>query len=290
MSRARERLSAAAVRHATKPGFYHDGGGLYLQVSQFGTKSWILRYTIDKKTRDMGLGPVADWSLAEARERAKKFRQLVDDKIDPIEFRRKEQEARATARENLKTFEECAIACHGKLKPTWKNPKHGDQWINTLTTYAFPVIGKLNVASVGKKSVADVLTPIWLLKQETASRVLQRIRAVLTYASAHDYYPGYDLKMWDELPQLLPQRPERKQAHHASCPYLEAAELIKKLQGSTLSELLKLAFEFTVLTGVRSSEARGALKAEIDLKQKVWNIPEDRMKMGIAHVVPLSDR
>lgn len=290
MSRARERLSAVAVRNAVKPGFYHDGGGLYLQVSTYNTKSWILRYTIDKKTRDMGLGPVLDWSLAEARERAKKFRQLVDDKIDPIEHRRKEQEARSAERDNRKTFEECALACHEKMASNWKNPKHKDQWINTLTNYAFPVIGKLDVSSVGKKAVADVLKPIWLVKVETASRVLQRIRAVLTYASAHDYYPGYDLKMWDDLPQLLPQRPDKKKLHFASCPYEEAATLIAKLQASSLSELLKLAFEFTVLTAVRSSEARGALKAEIDLDKKMWTIPDSRMKMDIAHSVPLSDR
>jgi integrase len=278
MSRARERLSAVAVKNAVKPGFYHDGGGLYLQVSQFGTKSWILRYTIDRKTRDMGLGPVLDWSLAEARERAKKFRQLVDDKVDPIEHRRKEQEARSAERESRKTFDECALACHEKMASNWKNPKHSDQWINSLTNYAFPVIGKLDVSSVGKKAVADVLKPIWLIKVETANRVLQRIRAVLTYASAHDYYPGYDLKMWDELPQLLPQRPDKKKAHFASCPYAEAATLIAQLQASSLSELLKLAFEFTVLT------------AEIDFDKKMWTIPDSRMKMDIAHLVPLSDR
>jgi hypothetical protein len=175
MSKSRERLSGIMVRNSTKPGFYHDGGGLYLQISIYGTKSWILRYTINKKTRDMGLGPLVGWTLAEARERAKKYRQLIDDKIDPIEHRQAEHKALTAERENRKTFEECALACHEDKQSLWKNEKHKKQWISTLKKYAFPIIGALNVASVGKKEVAKVLEPIWITKQETASRLLQRI-------------------------------------------------------------------------------------------------------------------
>ena len=290
MSRARDRLTALAVKNLSKPGFYHDGGGLYLQVSRFGTKSWILRYTIDKKTRDMGLGPLVDWTLAEARERAKQYRQMIDDKRDPIEHRLAEQKARKEERDNRKTFEECAIACHEDKHTLWKNSKHKAQWISTLRSYAFPVIGSMNVASVGKKEVAKVLEPIWLEKQETSSRVLQRIRLVLGWASAHDYYPGYDLKMWEELPNLLPGRPKKKEVHHASCPYLEAGALMEVLRKSSVSDTLKLCFEFTVLTAARSGEARGALKSEIDFDTKMWVIPDNRMKMDKAHSVPLSDR
>lgn len=290
MSRARERLTAIAIKNTSETGFYHDGGGLYLQVSQYKTKSWILRYTIDKKTRDMGLGPLTDWTLAEARERAKKYRQLIDDRIDPIEFRDAEQKARADERANRKTFEECATACHNDKQTLWKNPKHKAQWINTLTNYAFPIIGSMNVASVGKKEVAKVLEPIWMTKQETASRILQRIRIVLGWASAHDYYPNYDLKMWDELPNLLSGRPKKKETHHASCPYTEIAALIGKLWESNVSEILKLCFEFTILTAARSGEARGALKAEINFDTKLWLIPDNRMKLDKAHSVPLSDR
>lgn len=290
MSRARDRLSAFAVKNLNEPGFYHDGGGLYLQVSRFNTKSWILRYTIDKKTRDMGLGPVADWTLAEARERAKQYRQLIDNKQDPIEYRQVEQKARAAERDNRKTFEQCATGCHEDKGTLWKNTKHKAQWISTLTNYAFPKIGSMNVADVGKKEVAKVLEPIWLTKQETASRLLQRIRLVLAWASAHDYYPGYDLKMWDELPNLLPGRPKKKENHHSSCPYVEAGQLLKQLRDSKISELLKLCFEFTVLTAARSGEARGALKEEINFETKMWVIPDNRMKMDKAHSVPLSDR
>lgn len=290
MSKARERLSAVAVKTAKVPGFYHDGGGLYLQVSRSGTKSWVLRFTLNKKTRDMGLGPVNDWSLAEARQRARQYRQMVDEKIDPIDFRVREQNARAEAAANRKTFQECAAACHQDRLRKWKSAKHKDQWISSLTHYAFPIIGLMDIAEVGKKAVADVLRPIWLEKPETARRVLQRTRAVLTYASAHDFYPGYDLKMWDELPQLLPHRPDKKPEHHASCPYLEAANLLLRLKASSISEMLKLAFEFTVLTAARSGEARGALKSEINLGNKMWTIPDDRMKMDKAHSVPLSDR
>ena len=290
MSRARDRLSAIAVRNASKPGFYHDGGGLYLQVSRFETKSWILRYTIEKKTRDMGLGPLADWTLAEARERAKKYRQLIDDKRDPIEHRQAEQKAHSDERENRKTFEQCATACHNDKLTLWKNAKHKAQWISTLTSYAFPIVGSSNVASVGKKEVAKILAPIWLTKQETANRLLQRIRVVLGWASAHDYYPGYDLKMWDELPNLLLGRPKKKESHHSSCPYIEAGALMEKLHQSKVSDTLKLCFEFTVLTAARSGEARGAFKSEVNFDTKMWVIPDNRMKMDKAHSVPLSDR
>ena len=290
MSKARDRLSAIEVKKKAEPGLYHDGGGLYLQVSNYGTKSWILRFTMNKRTRDMGLGSLDDWSLAEARERARKYRQLIDDGIDPIEHREAERRMRATELERRKTFEQCAEACHGDKTSSWKNAKHKAQWINTLKAYAFPVIGALNVADVGKKEVARVLEPIWLNKQETATRLLQRIRAVLNWASAHDYYAGYDLKMWDELPNLLPGRPKRKQGHFAACPYAEAPALMKRLRASSLSENLKLCFEFTVLTAARSGEARGALKAEVDFEARMWTIPDDRMKMDKAHSVPLSDR
>ncbi|RYD62288.1 MAG: DUF4102 domain-containing protein, partial [Verrucomicrobiaceae bacterium] len=278
MNKTRNRLSAVAVKNAKEPGFYHDGGGLYLQVSRFGTKSWVLRYTINKKTRDMGLGPESNWSLAQARQRAQQYRQLVDDRVDPIDFRLDEQKKQAEAKANVQTFLQCAVDCHAKRASGWKNPKHKDQWINTLTHYAFPSLGEMNVADVGKKAVAAMLAPIWLEKPETARRVLQRTRAVLTFASANGFYAGYDLKMWAELPELLPHRPDKKAEHHASCPYAEAAGLLAKLKESTVSEMLKLAFEFTVLTAARSGEARGALKSEIDLTTKMWTIPDDRMK------------
>lgn len=290
MSNARDRLSAIEVRKLKEPGMHHDGGGLYLQISNYGTKSWILRFTINKRTRDMGLGPLANWSLAEARERARKYRQLIDDGIDPIEHREAERKLRAAELGRRKTFEQCAEACHGDKTSSWKNDKHKAQWINTLRQYAFPVIGSMNVAEIGKKEIARVLEPIWLTKQETASRLLQRIRAVLNWASAHDHYPGYDLKIWDELPNLLPGRPKQKDNHHAACPYAEAPALMAKLRASTISDNLKLCFEFTVLTAARSGEARGALKAEIDFDARMWTIPDDRMKMDRAHSVPLSNR
>jgi integrase len=289
MSRARDRLSALSVKNASKSGFYHDGGGLYLQVSVYGTKSWILRYTMNKKTRDMGLGALADWTLAEARQRAKKFRQLLDDNIDPIEHRQAEHKKINAERDNRKTFEECARNCHDDKASQWKNIKHRDQWIRTLSQYAFPSLGSMNVADVGKAEIASVLKPIWLEKEETANRLLQRIRIVLGWASAHNYYPGYDLKIWDELPNLLPSRPRKKESHYSSCPYAEAGALMEKLRQSQVSEILKLCFQFTVLTAARSGEARGAMKSEVDFETKMWVIPDDRMKMDKAHSVPLSD-
>lgn len=291
MSKAINRLTTLSIRKLTEPGFYHDGSGLYLQVSRFGTKSWVLRYTVNKKTRDMGLGPFSDWTLAEARENARQWRQQVDKGLDPIETRATNRQVTSKALSNRKTFEECAIACHISKVSGWKNEKHKAQWINTLTTYAFPFIGKMNVADVGKKEVAAVLEPIWLTKLETADRLRQRIRTVLTWASSHDYYPNYDLKMWDELPNLVDTRPANKnKKHHASCEYKDAGALLQRLQSTSISEMLKLCFEFMVLTTVRSGEARGTLKSEIDVSTRIWKIPASRMKMGAAHDIPLSDR
>jgi len=150
-SKARDRLSALMVKSISAPGIYHDGGGLYLQVSRLESrsKSWFLRYTIEGKVRDMGLGSLTEWSLSEIRDRAKKFRRMLDDKLDPIEIRNHErvlQKADVAEKAKLvasqKTFAECAAECHKSLKSSWKNTKHGDQLINTLTTYAFPIVGK----------------------------------------------------------------------------------------------------------------------------------------------------
>jgi integrase len=292
-------LTSLAVKNITEPGIYHDGGGLYLQVSPLskGSKSWFLRYRLNGKVRDMGLGSVADWGLAKARERAQQYRRMVADKVDPIHFRNAQLAAQLaeaksidSARRNKKSFEEASRECFDTMKSKWKNAKHRAQWISSLEMYAFPALGKFAVSDIGKRELEAVLAPIWLDKVETADRVLQRMRTVLEWASARDYITNYNPKIWIELKSLLPGRPESEENHFASCPYNEVAELLAALRRTTISEVLKLAFEFMVLTVTRSSEARGAGKAEINLSARTWTIPAARMKLGKQHVVPLSDR
>lgn len=293
MSKARDRLTAVQIKNLSKPGFYHDGGGLYLQVSRFGSKSWILRYTLNQRKRDMGLGPLADWTLAEARERAKKFRQLVDDGIDPIDQRDQEkasrQAQRLEAERKRPSFEECAKEYHAANKDDWKNAKHADQWINTLTTYAFPKFGKQPIENLKREQIREVLEPIWKTKAETASRVLQRIRTVVNYAAARDYCAGLDSEQWDQLKKALPKNTKAREVeHHASCPHDQVGPLLAQVRNSRSSDNVKWAFEFIVLTAARSGEVRNAVWEEIDAKTKTWVIPKGRMKAGREHSVPLS--
>ena len=160
-STERDRLRALNIARITEPGFHHDGGGLYLQVSPKGTKSWVFRYRLNGRTRDMGLGSVLDFTLAEARDRARKHRQLVADKIDPIDYRDERSKAAKALNALEKTFEECAHEVHRQESKNWKNKKHSAQWINTLRDYAFEKIGRRKMHTVGKDEILAVLTPIW---------------------------------------------------------------------------------------------------------------------------------
>lgn len=294
-SRARDRFTAVSVRNNNTPGFHHDGGGLYLQVSKSGTKSWVLRYTKDKKVRYMGLGSVQDWSLAEARERARKFRQLLDDDIDPLTHRDQARQQRLLAEEEARkqhrTFKECAEEYHKANADDWKNAKHRDQWINTLTSYAFPHFGKLPISQLRRDDIREALLPIWKDKAETASRVLQRIRTVVNYGAAMGYCNGLDSEQWDQLKKSLPKNSRQLEGqHHASCPHQQVGAVLRTVRQGTSSDSVKLAFEFIVLTAARTGEVRFAVWEEVDVENKLWSIPKERMKAGRPHTVPLSDR
>jgi integrase len=290
-STARDRLKSLQVARLKEPGLYHDGGGLYFQVSAAGTRSWLFRYRLHGRVRDMGLGSFPDFSLAEARERARLQRQLVADKIDPIDQRdARSQEAKAMAAQAI-SFEECARAYHKQESVRWKNEKHAAQWINTLRDYAFNKLGRRKVHTIGKSEILLVLDPIWKVKPETASRVRQRMRAVLEWAAAKDYYPNYPHGVWDQIAKALGKgREDGEKAHHAACPYDEVGKLIAALRASNSQDIVKLAFEFTVLTAARSGETRGARWPEIKWDKRLWVIPGERMKGKKEHRVPLTER
>lgn len=285
-------LSDPAVNSKRKaPGYYLDGHGLYLQVGPGSARSWVLRYTLNKKTREMGLGSVDTFGLAKARERALHYRQLIADGIDPIAHRQLSRDAMAKAASASKTFAECAHEYHTAHADNWKNVKHGDQWINTLTSYAFPKFGQIAVGGVNKSHILAALTPIWKTKAETASRVLQRIRMVLNYAAAKDYSKGLDAEFWQQVKLALGANDRaRKVEHHSSCPYTEVGALLAQVEASGASSLTKLAFEFSILTASRSGEVRGARWSEFDAGYTSWSIPGERMKAGREHRVPLSAR
>lgn len=288
-STALDRLKALQVQRPMEAGLYHDGGGLYLQVSESGSKSWLFRYRLHGRVRDMGLGSYEDFSLAEARERARQKRQLVADKVDPIDARDAQSLAAKAMIEQEATFETCAQECHKLLKPTWKNDKHSAQWLSSLETYAFPKLGNKKVHSILKEDLVAVLRPIWNEKNETASRVRQRIRSVLEWASANNHFPGYRAELWTDVAVLLGPTTAGKE-HHAAAPYSDVGRLILEVRASASRDIAKLAFEFTVLTAARSGETRGALWKEIDWDECVWVIPPERMKAKKEHHVPLSTR
>jgi integrase len=271
-------LTAQRVKVATDPGKYFDGHGLYLLVKPNGSRSWVQRIVIRGKRREMGLGSASLVTLAEAREAALANRKVARAGGDPIQAR---QEALAVL-----TFEEAARKVYEMHRPTWRNPKHASQFINTLETYAFPKIGAVKVGDVNTNDVLRVLTPIWTTKPETARRVRQRIGMVMKWAVAKGWRQDNPA---EAISQALPKH-DRRKAHRKAMPYAEVPGFIATVKASKAGALTKLAMEFLILTAARSGEVRGASWSEIDRDAAIWTVPADRMKAKREHRVPLSPR
>lgn len=299
VARTINKLSAAKVAKETTPGLYGDGGGLWLQVAKSTarnakegdvTKSWLFRYMLSRKARYMGLGNLNTFSLSEARERARRARQLVADGIDPVEARRiKKATDRADDAKRV-TFSEAATSYITAHRAGWKNKKHADQWQNTIDTYAAAVIGGLQVGSIETGHIIKVLEPIWVTKAETASRLRGRIESVLDWATARGFRKGENPARWrGHLDKLLPPRSKvAKVKHQPALPYVDLPAFMKRLRG--MDSTSARALEFTILTAARTGETIGARWSEIDLTVKIWTVPPDRMKSGREHRVPLTDR
>jgi integrase len=286
MARLVEKLTPLSVARLKHPGYFGDGGGLWLQVSPTGTKSWIFRYTLRGKQREMGMGSVSTVALAEARIRAKANRQLLIDGKDPIDARDSARLEAALERARMMTFDQCAAAYIAAHRGSWRNPKHADQWTNTVKTYASKSIGSLPVAAVDTALVVKVLAPIWHTKTETASRLRGRLERILDWATTSKYRQGDNPARWrGHLENLLAQPTRIAQvAHHAALPWQEMGEFMAALRAR--EGIAARALEFAILTAGRSGEVRGATWAEIN--QGVWIIPAERMKMHREHRVPLS--
>ncbi len=283
------RLSNTAINHIKNPGWYADGGGLYLEVDESGRRRWAMRLTVNGKRRDFGLGPLHKVSLAEAREIAAEYRSKAYRGIDPIAHKKKSELIVAA----VPTFRQAAEQVHRQRVAGWSNGKHVDQWINSLRDYAFPLIGDMAVSDVSTPDVLKVLAPIWGVKVETARRVRQRIGTVLEWARAAGFRSGDNPV--DLLGEALP-RQKKSERHHAALPYAEVAAFIERLREGQAAPITKLAFEFLILTAVRTTEARKARWDEVDFKAKTWTIPGNneatgrRMKKERDHIVPLSPR
>jgi len=288
MARGTNKLSARLVASLKAPGRHGDGGGLYLQIGPTGAKSWLLRYMLNGKSREMGLGPVSVVPLAEAREKAAGARRLVKSGTDPLEARQIEKAKAEAEVVRGMTFAQCAEAFIAAHEATWRNAKHRQQWTNTLATYAGPVFGTLPVAAVDLALVMRVLEPIWREKPETASRLRGRIEQVLDWATVRGYRQGENPARWrGHLDKLLPTRAKvQKVKHHAALPYTEIAAFMDDLRGRPA--LAARALEFAILTAARTNEVLKGTWGEIDLATKVWTIPPERMKADREHRVPLA--
>jgi integrase len=297
-ARGRNRLTVVQIR-AAKPGvskrgrpyakLYADGGGLYLRVDPSGAKSWVFRYAIAGRQRDLGLGSAADFTLAEARDRALAARKLVADGQDPIEAKEARRRAAAVASATAMTFQACAEAYIAAHRAGWRNPKHAAQWPSTLEAFVYPVFGSLPVQAVDVGLVMKALEPIWQVKPETASRVRGRIESVIDWSIARGYRQGENPARWrGHLENLLPKKSKvRRVEHHAALPYPDMADFMTELRAR--DGIAARALEFSILTAARTGEVIGARWAEIDLQSRLWTVPAERMKAGREHRVPLSE-
>jgi len=290
MARLVERLTAKEVEHARKPGYYPDGANLYLQVSGSGSKSWILRYTVNGRERQMGLGSLLKCSLTRARDKAGEKRTLLDKGIDPLEEERERDTQHRLTEAKSMTFAECATEYIKSHRADWKNIKHAEQWTATLRTYAEPLIGNLPVADVDVALVVKVLRPIWVEKPETATRLRARIERVLDWATVSQFRQGDNPARWKgNLDHLLPTLKKKSRVkHHASLSYFELGAFLQELrkQEGTAAR----ALEFCILTAARTGEVIGARREDFDLDNALWTVPGERMKAGRPHRVPLSPR
>lgn len=279
-------LTSLDVRNRP-PGLHQDAevAGLYLRVTDSGARGFLLRYMLAGRRRDMWLGSTSELTLADAREAAREQRRRIKAGIDPVEERLAER-ARVKHERALAewTFERAARAVHADLLPGWKNPKHGDQWINTLTTYVFPKIGEKPVGAIDVAAVGSVLKPIWTTKAETARRVRQRIDAVMRWAVAHGYATTNPV---EPAVELLPKQSDRVE-HHDALPVAQIPKFMASLRAGTAAPSRR-ALEFLMLTAARSGEVRGATWAEVDFEAATWTVPAERMKANRPHVVPLAD-
>jgi integrase len=291
-------LSPLKVKNA-KPGMYADGGCLYLQVTPAKdgkrlNRSWIFRYRVNGRLRDMGLGSVDILSLSEARERAREQRKRRLDGIDPIDARR----ALAPPAVNLMTFDQAAAEVIKAKEDTWTSSVHAGQWRDSLKTFCSPFVGSKPVRDINTADVTKILDAIWKDKPETANRVRGRIEAVLNWAKARGLRDGENPARWrghlDHIYSSVAAAKEAKRArtgsnaHYAALPYERIGEFMAALRAQKGAEARGL--EFAILTAARTNEVMGARWSEIDQTAKTWTVPANRMKGGKEHRVPLSDR
>ena len=294
----------AKLMNAGERGRYFDDAGLYLVVGGKGNANWTRRYELDHRAHWMGLGSAKTFMLDEARDRNREISKLLADGIDPLHQRQSERAARKAAQMKSRTFRECAEEYISRHQSEWTSALHGKQWRTSLERFVYPKIGALPVAAIDKASILGVLEQhvagdethstrskggkFWDARTVTADRVRNRIQLVLNFATAAGYRPETPNPAgWAGLKDILaaPSKVARGN-HHAALPYADLPGFLAGLRGHV--GISPRALEFVILTAARTGEVLGAKWSEIDLANKTWTIPADRMKGGKEHKVPLS--
>ena len=274
---------------APKKALLGDGQGLTLAIAKNGTASWLFRYMDHGKAKSVGLGAYPGTSLAKAREKAQAMRDARTSGVDPMVAKREEIREQKLQQAKSKTFETCATEFIEFSKPSWKSAKHAQQWLNTLTQYAFPIIGQNAISDIQTDDIVRIISPIIQDKTETATRLRGRIEAIIDWATVSGWRKGDNpARFKGHMEYLLPKVRIGSKKHHASLPYEELPKFMKALQAE--SGMAQYALEFLILCASRTGEVVGAKWDEIDLTKGVWTIPGERMKAGKEHRVPLRKR
>ena len=271
-------LTPAFVRNVSQAGRYCDGQGLYLDVRLSGSRGWIQRLTIRGRRTELGLGGFPLVSLKEAREKAFANRRLAREGGDPLSEKRRV--------ESTPTFADATRQVWKQLRPGWRSPQHAQLWLSSLERYAVPRIGKMPISEVTSADVIGILAPIWHDMPPTARKLRQRIRAVMEWAVAMGLRPDNPC---DRIGPVLGSQGGVVR-HMRALPHGQVSAAIETVRRSNARPVVKLAFEFLVLTATRSGEVRGALWTEIDRGEGAWIIPARRTKAAREHRVPLCRR
>lgn len=279
-------------------GTHAVGDNLYVQLKGNGA-SWVFRYLIGGKARWAGLGSLRDWTLAEARERARELRRALAEGKDPLAERERKEAIEHAERLKQTTFGQAAKEYIDNHELEWKNEKHTAQWRATFDKKT-TAINDLPVSAIDTAHVLKVLQPIWQRTPETASRVRMRIEAVLSYATVAEYrssdkdnparWRGHLKHMLAAKSKVQKKKRENtgKSEHFKAIPYAELPAFMANLRAN--NSVSARALEWTILTAARTNETTGATFPEVDQSKRTWTIPATRMKAGKEHIVPLSDR
>ncbi len=289
-TRQLHRLTALKIGKLDEPGQYPDGGNLHFQISKTGSRSWIFKFTLRGRSREMGLGPLSSVSLASARAEAAKCRDLLRDGIDPIEARNSERKHRSLETSGPRLFKAAAADYIAQHRAGWKNPKHAMQWENTIATYAEPILGDQDVRDIDTAMIVRVLQPIWMAKRETAFRLRGRLECILDAEKALGNREGENPVRWrGHLDKLLPKQNRRKKIkHHPALPWQEIPEFMSALRA--VADPTARMLEHLILTAVRTQEVLYARPEEFAMDYRVWTVPGERMKMELPLRVPMADR